>query len=67
MHHSNTENLKGVCEWASVEKCLDYGVLSEFLLIEAMCSYILFLNGLPVSPTYLLLFWSFRIINNSFH
>ena len=41
-----------LCEWPSVEKCLDTGVDVELFLIEAICSYILFLNGLPVSPTY---------------
>ena len=50
-HHSNTENIMCLCEWPSVEKCLDTGADVELFLTEAICSYILFLNGLPHSPT----------------
>ena len=35
-----------------LKNVLDTGVDVELFLTEAICSYILFLNGLPVSPTY---------------
>ena len=38
-----------------MEKCLDTGVVIELFFTEAICSYILLLNGLLVSPTYT--FW----------
>ena len=44
-----------MCEYPSVEKCPDTGVFLVPFLTDAICSYILFLNGLPVSPTYILL------------
>ena len=55
MHHSITENCKWLGECPSGEKCLDTGVFLMLFLTDAMCSYILFLNGFPVSPTYILL------------
>ena len=57
VHHSNTEN--SMCEtlWFSVVKCLDTGVLlvGFGFETECLCSYILFLNSLQVSPTYIIL------------
>ena len=53
VHHSISENYKWMWECPSVEKCLDTGVFLESFLTDAMCSYILFLNALPVSPTYI--------------
>ena len=41
-----------LCKCPSVEKCLD---TAEFFFTNAKCLHILFLNALPVSPTYFIL------------
>ena len=52
-HHSSTENFMSLTEWPFSVKCLETGVILFSLgwLTECLCSYILFLNGLLVSPT----------------
>ena len=55
VHHSSTENC--ICLWLcpSLLKCLETGVICPSFCTEALCSYILFLSALHVSPTYC--FW----------
>ena len=53
VHHSRIENCISLIEGFVPVKCLETGVtlLSLGLLTESLCSYILCLNALPVSPT----------------
>ena len=55
VYHSNTENC--ICLWLCplLLKCLETGVICPSFCTEALCSYILFLSALHVSPTYC--FW----------
>ena len=54
VHHSSTENCIFLWECPSFLKWRETGVGCPSFRIDALCSYILFLSALHVSPTYCL-------------
>ena len=60
VHHSSTVNCMCLCSCPSLLKHLETGVICPSFWTLALCSYILFLSALDVSPT--LYFWYFTIL-----